>query len=127
MGTPERLTEVERDVKTGIVSALNKSKRKKAVFLDRDGTINVHKGFITTPDDIELLPFSAEAITEFRRMGYLVIVITNQPVIARGECTKEELHTIHNRLEYLLGEKAAFVDDIYYCPHHPESKVNRKK
>lgn len=120
MGTPERLSNVEKDLSSGLVSALHKSKKQKAVFLDRDGTINIHKGHIKKTDEIELLPSAAEAISKFNRLGYLSIIITNQPVIARGECTEEEMRNIHNYLETLLGEEGAYVDGIYYCPHHPD-------
>ena len=120
MGTPERLETVEADLKKGNVKARHSDRMQKAVFLDRDGTINKFKGYITNPDEIELIDGAAEAISEFSRMGYLVIVITNQPVIARGECSKQALKEIHNRLETLLGEKGAYVDEIYYCPHHPD-------
>ena len=120
MGTPERLSNVEKDLNSGLVSALHRSKKQKAVFLDRDGTINVLKGYITKAEEIELLPSAAESVKIFNRLGYLSIVITNQPVIARGECTEKELRNIHNRLESLLGEEGAYIDGIYYCPHHPD-------
>lgn len=120
MGTPERLSNVEKELNSDLVSALHRSKKQKAVFLDRDGTINVLKGYITKAEEIELLPSAAEAVKIFNRLGYLSIVITNQPVIARGECTEKELRNIHNRLESLLGEEGAYIDGIYYCPHHPD-------
>ena len=120
MGTPERLKSVEMDIKCGIVANKHSDRLQKAIFLDRDGTINKLKGFITKPCDIELIDKITDAINAFHYLGYLVIVITNQPVIARGECTSETLNEIHNRLEILLGEKGAYVDGIYYCPHHPD-------
>ncbi len=120
MGTPERFYEVEQDLQSGKVSARNLSKKQKAIFLDRDGTINVYKGFLTKAEDFELIPGAAEAIKLINRSGYLVIVVSNQPVIARGDCTFEELQTIHNRMETLLGKEGAFIDAIYYCPHHPD-------
>ncbi len=121
MGTPDRLKAVENDIKNGIVSLKHKATPQKAVFLDRDGTINVHKGYITSASEIELISGVSEAINKLHSMGFLVIIATNQPVIARGECTVEALNEIHNRIETLLGEKGAFVDGIYYCPHHPDS------
>lgn len=121
MGTPERLVSVEKDINNNIVADAHRSKKKKAIFLDRDGTVNVHKGYITNPDDIELLPDAAMAIRGFREKGYLVIIVTNQPVIARGDCDENRLREIHNRLEALLGKEGAYVDAIYYCPHHPDS------
>lgn len=120
MGTPARLSQAEADVNSGIVSAMHRNNKQKAVFLDRDGTVNIHRGFITDPSEIELIPHAAEAISTFNRSGYLSILITNQPIIARGDCTTEQLKVIHNKLEYLLGEKGAYLDAIYYCPHHPD-------
>ncbi len=120
MGTPDRFYEVEHDLQSGKVSARNLSKKQKAIFLDRDGTINVYKGFLTKAEDLELIPGASEAIKLINRSGYLAIVVSNQPVIARGDCTFEELQTIHNRMETLLGKEGAFVDAIYYCPHHPD-------
>ena len=118
MGTPERYYEVEKDILSGKVAARNLSKKQKAIFLDRDGTINVYKGFLTKADDLELLSGAAETIKLINSSGYLAIVVSNQPVIARGDCTFEELQTIHNRMETLLGKEGAFLDGIYYCPHH---------
>ncbi len=119
-GTPERLKQVEKDITSDIVKKHNKHNLQRAVFLDRDGTLNKHKGYITNPDDVELLPGTIEAIQTFHDLGYLAIVITNQPVIARGDCTKETLIEINNRLEMLLSEKGTYLDAIYYCPHHPD-------
>ncbi len=121
MGTPERVVAVQKDILDGIVEAKHRKLPQKAIFLDRDGTVNVHKGFITKSEDIELLPKVAEAINGFHSLGYLIIIITNQPVVARGDCSEERLKEIHNRLEALLGEKGAYIDGLYYCPHHPDS------
>lgn len=121
MGTPERLKNAERDIKNGVVESLNRSKKQRAVFLDRDGTINVYKGLITQENGIELLPGAAKAIKSFNSMGYLSIIITNQPVIARGDCSLQKLKKIHDRLESLLGREGAYIDGIYFCPHHPEA------
>ena len=120
MGTPERFQEVEHDLESGKVAARNLSNKQKAIFLDRDGTVNVYKGFLTRPEDFELLPEVAEAIRQINKSGYLCIVVSNQPVIARGDCSFEELHAIHNKMETLLGKDGAFIDAIYYCPHHPD-------
>lgn len=120
MGTPERLYMVCDDVKNDRVTSKNLINKQKAVFLDRDGTINRYVGFLTNIEQFELLDGVAEAIKMLNNMGYLVIVITNQPVIARGEVTSKELHEIHNKMETLLGVYGAYVNDIYYCPHHPD-------
>lgn len=120
MGTPDRFFEAENDIKTGKVHAHNLKNRQKAIFLDRDGTINKMVGFITKPEQFELLPGVAKAIKAINKSGYLAIVITNQPVIARGDCTFEQLQTIHNKMETELGKEGAFVDAIYVCPHHTD-------
>lgn len=120
MGTPDRFYEVEKDVKSGKVKARNLKNKQKAVFLDRDGTINKYIGFLTKPEQFELIPGVAEAIKIINKSGYLTIVVTNQPVIARGDCSWEELKTIHDKMETELGKAGAFVDAIYICPHHPD-------
>lgn len=120
VGTLTRLENAEKDILSLRVENSNKRKLHKAVFLDRDGTVNIYKGYITKPCKIELSDGVEAAISRFHALGYLVIIVTNQPVIARGDCTKEELEQIHRRLEMLLGEKGAYIDRIYYCPHHPD-------
>lgn len=120
MGTPERLYLVAEDIATGKVVQKNLANKQKAIFLDRDGTINKYKGFIRAIEKFELLPGVAEAVKRINQEGYLAIVITNQPVIARGEVSVEELREIHNKMETLLGMEGAYIDDIFYCPHHPD-------
>lgn len=120
MGTPDRFYEVERDLQSGKVEARNLKNPQRAIFLDRDGTINLLKGFLTKPNDFELIEGAADAIKAINHSGFLAIVISNQPVIARGECTFNDLNTIHDKMETLLGKEGAFVDAIYYCPHHPD-------
>lgn len=120
MGTPERYRAVCQDFETGKIAAKNLHNQQKAVFLDRDGTINQYVGFLREIDDFLLLPGAAQAIRNINERGYLAIVVTNQPVIARGEVTTEQLAEIHNKMETLLGQEGAYVDGIYYCPHHPD-------
>ena len=120
VGTPGRLEEAEREWASGKIAAKNLKNRQKAFFLDRDGTVNEYDGFVTTPDQIRLIPGTAEAIRQINRSGYLAIVTTNQPVIARGECSLEELGSIHRRLDTLLGNEGAYLDDLIFCPHHPD-------
>jgi D-glycero-D-manno-heptose 1,7-bisphosphate phosphatase len=119
MGTPERYARVEKDIQNNVVSARNLRRKQKAVFLDRDGTLNRLNGFITKPDELELLEGAAEAVRMINDAGYLAIVATNQPVIARGECTLDELGEVHKKLETLLGAKSAYLDALFFCPHHP--------
>lgn len=119
MGTPDRYYSVCEDFKAGRVKGKNLVNKQKAVFLDRDGTINKYIGFLRDIDDFELIDGVASAIKAINASGYLAIVVTNQPVIARGEVSFEELQEIHNKMETLLGEQGAYVDAIYYCPHHP--------
>ena len=120
MGTPERYYLVSSDFEQGRVAAKNLKNKQKAIFLDRDGTINKYVGFLRNINEFELLDGVADAIRTMNEAGYLVIVATNQPVIARGEVSIEELQQIHNKMETLLGEKGAYVDKVYYCPHHPD-------
>lgn len=121
MGTPERYYAVCEDFKAGRVTGKNLKNKQKAVFLDRDGTINKYVGFLRDVDEFELLPGVAEAIKTINNSGYLAIVVTNQPVIARGEVSFEQLDKIHNKMETLLGLEGAYLDGIYFCPHHPHS------
>lgn len=120
MGTPDRFQQVSKDYENGVVVAKNLKNKQRAIFLDRDGTINKYVGFLRNINEFELLPRVAEAIKRINESGYLAIVITNQPVIARGEVTWKELEEIHNKMETLLGKKGAYLDEIYFCPHHPD-------
>ena len=120
MGTPDRFYETEKDIESGKVHARNLKNKQKAIFLDRDGTINKMVGFVTKPEQFELIEGAAEAIKAINKSGYLAIVVTNQPVIARGDCTFEELQTIHDKMETELGKVGAFIDAIYVCPHHTD-------
>lgn len=120
MGTPERYYSVCKDFKLEKVFKKNLKNKQKAIFLDRDGVINKYVGFLRNIDEFELLDGAAEAIRKINDIGYLTIIVTNQPVIARGEISFEELEKIHNKMETLLGEKGAYLDAIYYCPHHPD-------
>lgn len=120
MGTPERFYQVQEDYKAGRITGKNLANKQKAVFLDRDGTINVYKGFLRNIDDFELIDGVSEAIRKINESGYLAIVVTNQPVVARGEVSFDELKCIHNKMETLLGLDGAYIDGIYFCPHHPD-------
>ncbi|GHT78952.1 histidinol phosphate phosphatase [Spirochaetia bacterium] len=120
IGTPDRYAQVSADIENGMVRRRNLSVKQKAVFLDRDGTINKLNGFITKPEGFELIYGVTEAIRKINSTGYLAIVITNQPVIARGEASLEDLDLIHRKMETELGKAGAYIDDIFFCPHHPD-------
>ncbi|RPJ07153.1 MAG: HAD-IIIA family hydrolase [Spirochaetaceae bacterium] len=120
MGTEERLIQVETDYRNGVTRDRNLCNKQKCIFLDRDGTLNRYKGFISDINELELEDGAAEAIRLINQSSYLCIVITNQPVIARNLCTVEQLDSIHNKMETLLGKAGAYLDDLHYCPHHPD-------
>ena len=119
MGTPERYQAVCEDFASGIVIGRNLSNPQKAIFLDRDGTINQYVGFLKIIDEFELLEGVSQAISLINQSAFLTVVVTNQTVIARGEVTEDELTEIHHKMETLLGKDGAYIDDLYYCPHHP--------
>ena len=120
IGTPDRLAKVTKDFLNGVCEKRNLKHKQKCIFLDRDGTINKYVGFLRKVAQVKLEPTAAEAIRLINESEYLAIVITNQPVVARGETTVEELKQIHNRLYTLLGKEGAYLDGLYYCPHHPD-------
>lgn len=91
----------------------------KAVFLDRDGTINVEKNHMYKPEDWEWIDGAIEVIKGFNRHGYLVIVITNQAGVARGLYTCQDIDRLHDYVNKLLQKEGAKIDGYYYCPHHP--------
>lgn len=120
MGTPDRYYSVCDDVISGKVARLNRQYLRKAIFLDRDGVINREVNLLNKPEQMELLPGAADAVRYINSKGYLAVVVTNQPVIARNLCSLEELDYIHATLETLLGKEQAYLNGIYYCPHHPD-------
>ena len=119
-GTPTRIDKVCADFSSGRIHRSALDKLQMAVFLDRDGTLNREVDHLKTPEQLDLLPGVEQAIRRLNHSDYRVCVVTNQPVIARGECSVDGLRQIHNKLETLLGRSGAFVDRIYYCPHHPD-------
>lgn len=119
-GTPERFREVSLEQASGLWSQRNLEKKQKCIFLDRDGTLNVYKGLLSDIRKFELEEGAAEAVSLINRSGYLAIVVTNQPVVARGMCSLSDVERIHRKMQTLLGEKGAYLDDIVFCPHHPD-------
>ena len=120
IGTPERYDKISAQFAAGIVQRSSLATPQRAVFLDRDGTLIPDKDCLRRADELELLPGVAEALHELNLHGWRTVVVTNQPVIAKGFCDEAELQKIHNKLESLLGLEHAFLDRIYFCPHHPE-------
>jgi histidinol-phosphate phosphatase family protein len=120
VGTPERLDRVAADIQAGLPERLSARALRSAVFLDRDGTVNVEVNYVRTPEQLVLLPGVPEALQRLNRSGHIAVIVTNQSVVARGDATFEGLKRIHTRLTHLLGARHAYVDRIYVCPHHPE-------
>ncbi len=92
----------------------------RAVFLDRDGTINEEVGYVNHLERFKLLPKTGEAIRLLNRNGIKVVVVTNQAGVARGYFPEPLIHLIHGKMKDNLGEEGAHLDGIYYCPHHPD-------
>lgn len=120
LGTPDRLDRVTADLRSGKVARARLTELQKAVFLDRDGTLNVPAGHISSPEALTLFPGVGEAVRRLNRAEFRCVLTTNQPVVARGECTIDGLANIHAKLETKLGEAKAYLDGIYVCPHHPD-------
>ncbi len=120
IGTPERYDRICAEFATGLFHRSSLAAPQRAVFLDRDGTLNKEVDGLRSAEQLELLPDVGQAVHQLNHQGFRVIVVTNQPVVAKGFCTTQEIKLTHNKLETLLGREHAFVDRIYYCPHHPE-------
>lgn len=119
-GSPERFKQVEKDILDGRVRRRNLAHKQKAVFLDRDGVINEEIHLLYRPDQLKLIEGSAQAIGKLNLSDYLTIVVSNQSVVSRGLCSKNDIAQIHKKLDVLLGAEHAFIEKVYYCPHHPD-------
>lgn len=119
MGTKDRLPKICEDVKNGKVQRLNKKNARPAVFLDRDGVLIKDMDKNPVKANFQMLPGVSEAIKLLNQSEYLSIVVTNQPMIAKGFVSFDEVDEVHKCLETELGNQHAFLDDIYFCPHHP--------
>lgn len=102
-------------------------RRARAVFLDRDGTINREVDYLRRVEDLEILPGAAEGVRLLNRAGFKVVVVTNQSGIARGLLDPGRLMQIHQEIQRRLSEKGAAIDAWYYCPHHPEAGPGGKR
>lgn len=120
VGTPERFYKAAEEQERGVWENKCLKNKQKCIFLDRDGTINQFRGLISNEIDFELEDNAAEAIRQINESGYLAIVITNQPVVARGKCSINDVENIHHKMMVKLGEKGCYLDDIAFCPHHPD-------
>ncbi len=121
MGTPDRLRKVEADISSGIPQSRRfGSSKRKAVFLDRDGTLNVDVPYLNDPKDLELISDAALSVEMLNKSPYLAICTTNQPVLARGALSSQRFEDICSKLDMLLGDSGAYLDDLFFCPHHPD-------
>ena len=121
MGTPDRLKKVEADISGDIPRSRRLcSTKRKAVFLDRDGTLNVDVCHLDDPMDLKLISDAAFSVEMLNRSTYLAICTTNQPVLARGSLSSGGFEDICSKLDMLLGDRGAYLDDLFFCPHHPD-------
>lgn len=120
VGTVERITAAEEELRSGYIAKRSLRNRQRAIFLDRDGTVNRKNGLVYREEQLALEDGVVEAIREINRSGYLAILVTNQPVVARGLCSVKDVENIHKKLETLLGREGVYLDDIRFCPHHPD-------
>lgn len=117
-GTPERFKMVEEDIKSGLAASRNLKYQQKAIFLERDGTVNKYVGSLIFPFQFEMIDGVTEAVKLINSSGYLAIVVANRPDIARDEITIDELNLVHNKMETMLGKEGAYIDGLYYYSHN---------
>jgi D,D-heptose 1,7-bisphosphate phosphatase len=121
MGTPKRFNKVTKDLISGKVAKLNLINKRPCIFLDRDGVICEEVDLLHKPNQLKLIDGVVDALKYINNKGYLAVIVTNQPVVARNLCSIKELEYIHMKLETFLGNKGAYLDAIYFCPHHPDN------
>ena len=119
LGTPTRLDKVERHLASGVVARARRRETQRAVFIDRDGTLNVLRGYVRTPEELTVLPGVTGALRRLNEAEWRTVVVTNQPVLARGECSPAGMRAIHAKLDTELGRDGVYLDAVYVCPHHP--------
>jgi D,D-heptose 1,7-bisphosphate phosphatase len=119
MGTPSRLSKVRQIY----ANRFRNTTKNRVICLDRDGTVNRFKEgeYITHVNEFELIEGVGEAISILRDLGYFVVCVTNQPIIARGDASVNDLKAIHSKMDWLLANHNAYFDGVYICPHHPDS------
>jgi D,D-heptose 1,7-bisphosphate phosphatase len=123
-GTPDRVAKVEKHIKSKIFQNSIINKNQKVIYLDRDGTLIKNVDHLKSIAEIEIFDETFSAIKKINDKGDRAVVITNQPVISRGDLTEKGLKDIHDYIEWQLGKKNVFIDEIYYCPHHPDKGFN---
>jgi len=122
IGTPERLKKVEGDIRSGRVERMSRRAPKAAIFLDRDGVLNLDENDgVHRAQDMILIPGTAEAVKAINKSGMPAICITNQPDVAKGKFSEEDLRRVFAALDTELANVGAYIDDVFYCPHHPEA------
>jgi len=121
LGTPARLDKAVAALRSGVVGRASYRVAQRAVFIDRDGTVNRENGFIRSPEELEVFPFVGPALKRLNDGEYRAILVTNQPVLARGEATAAQLRLVHARLDTEVAHSKAFFDAKYVCPHHPDA------
>ena len=120
IGTVDRIASTIKDIESGFISKRCLSNKQKCIFLDRDGTINKLKGLLYEIDEFELEDTVIEAIEKINHSEWLCIVVTNQPVVARGLCEIKDVENIHKKMQTLLGKAGVYLDGVVFCPHHPD-------
>src|ERR1700722_14666319 len=100
---------------------------KRFVLIDRDGTLNVEKNYLSFPDQLELIPGAASALKRLQRAGWGICVVSNQSGIARGYFDMGQLDKVHQRLTEMLAQSDVRLDGIYFCPHSPNDSCNCRK
>jgi len=120
IGTVQRINKTIEELQNGLIQKRNLKYPQKCIFLDRDGTINVQKGLIGREEEFFLEDCATEAIRKINESGMLAIVVTNQPVVARGICEVKKVEQIHRKMKTLLGNQGVYLDEVVFCPHHPD-------
>ncbi|HEX9722257.1 MAG TPA: HAD-IIIA family hydrolase [Candidatus Paceibacterota bacterium] len=120
MGTPERLEQVRKDYASGKIVRLSLTTERRAIFLDRDGVLNEEIDQLSRAEDLKVYDFATEAVKKINETDFMAIVVSNQPMVAKGFMTEKDVDEIHKKLETELGRKGAKLDAAYFCPHHPE-------
>lgn len=103
------------------------NRMNKAIFLDRDGTLNIDYGYVHEIDNFKFIDGAIDALRELKKMGYMLVLVTNQSGIARGYFSEDQFLQLTEWMDWSLAEQDVDLDGIYYCPHHPEGKGEYKE